>query len=113
MLDPMGLYLLTRLHRDDLLREAAGARLAQEALAPGAPTIATRVADGRQIGVAWLGFIIQRFRLAAGDSSSGARAANRPNRGTGRSPDSIERRTGQQRQQRQQRQVRWARGPFG
>jgi hypothetical protein len=72
MMDPMALQLVVRLHRDNLLREAAADRLADEAVAARASSGTSRTARWRTLGATLGESIIQRFRMAARlESTSG------------------------------------------
>ena len=73
MMDPMGLSLLVRLHRDNLLREAATDRLVDEAVsAREASDTTSRMVRWRTLGATFWASIVERFRVAARlESTSG------------------------------------------
>jgi hypothetical protein len=71
MMDPMGLQLLVRLHRDQLLREAAADRQADEAVAARKPSETSGMARWRTLSAAVGASIIERFRVAARLESTG------------------------------------------
>jgi hypothetical protein len=71
MTDLMGLQSVVRMHREDLLREAAADRLAEEAVAARVPSGTSRAARWRPLGATFGASIIERFRVAARLESTG------------------------------------------
>ena len=71
MMDPMGLHLLVGLHRDQLLREAAADRQADEAVAARKPSDTSGIARWRALTATVGVSIIERFRMAARLESTG------------------------------------------
>jgi hypothetical protein len=71
MMAPVGLQLLVYLHRENLLREAAADRLADEAVAARKPSVTSGMARWRALRATVGASIIERFRVAARLESTG------------------------------------------